>query len=60
MDVSPDTGVESFGDSVTNYRQKVSGGTDYLVYDKNDEFGGAHYIERFTGWFNYIRQQNQH
>lgn len=34
------------------------GGTDYLVYDKNDEFGGAGYIERFNGWFNYIRENN--
>jgi hypothetical protein len=34
------------------------GGTDYLVYDKNDEFGGAGYIDRFNGWFNYIKQQD--
>jgi len=30
------------------------GGTDYLIYDMNDEFGGAYYIERFQGWFKYI------
>lgn len=35
------------------------GGTDYLVYDMNDEFGGAGYIERFNGWFNYIEQSNR-
>jgi len=33
-----------------------AGGTEYLVYDKNDEFGGSLYIDRFNGWFNYIRQ----
>jgi hypothetical protein len=32
------------------------GGTEYLVYDKNDEFGGSRYIERFAGWFNYIKK----
>lgn len=31
------------------------GGTDYLVYDKNDEFGGAGYTDRF----NYIKKQRQ-
>jgi hypothetical protein len=35
------------------------GGTDYLIYDMNDEFGGAYYIERFQGWFKYIQQKNQ-
>jgi hypothetical protein len=33
-----------------------AGGTEYLVYDKNDEFGGSHYIDRFNGWFNYIKR----
>ena len=35
------------------------GGTDYLIYDMNDKFGGAYYIERFQGWFKYIQQKNQ-
>lgn len=35
------------------------GGTDYFIYDMNDEFGGAYYIERFQSWFKYIQQKNQ-
>ncbi len=35
-----------------------AGGTEYLVYDKNDEFGGSRYIERFSGWFNYIKRNH--
>ena len=35
-----------------------AGGTEYLIYDKNDEFGGAKFIERFSGWFNYIKRNN--
>lgn len=31
-----------------------AGGTDYFVYDKNDDFGGQEVIRRFNGWFNYI------
>jgi len=31
-----------------------AGGTDYFVYDKNDDFGGQEIIRRFNGWFNYI------
>ncbi|PAY01610.1 hypothetical protein CKO50_09775 [Pseudoalteromonas sp. HM-SA03] len=27
------------------------GGTDYIVYDKNDGFGGAYYLKRFESWF---------
>ncbi len=31
-----------------------AGGTDYFIYDKNDDFGGQEVIRRFNGWFNYI------
>jgi hypothetical protein len=31
-----------------------AGGTDYFVYNKNDEFGGQEIIRRFMGWYNYI------
>lgn len=31
-----------------------AGGTDYFVYDKNDDFGGQEVIRRFTGWYDYI------
>jgi len=31
-----------------------AGGTNYFVYDKNDDFGGQEVINRFLGWFNYI------
>lgn len=44
---------EEVDDSELTFR---AGGTEYLVYDKNDEFGGALYIDRFNGWFNYIRK----
>lgn len=33
-------------------------GTEYIVYDKNDDFGGSRYIERFSGWFSYIKSIN--
>lgn len=46
---------EEMEDSELAFR---AGGTEYLVYDKNDEFGGSHYIERFSGWFNYIKKMN--
>jgi hypothetical protein len=46
---------EEMEDSELAFR---AGGTEYLVYDKNDEFGGAHYIGRFNGWFNYIKKMN--
>lgn len=35
------------------------GGTDYLVYDLNDKFGGSMYIERFRGWFNFIKKNHK-
>jgi len=36
------------------------GGTDYLVYDKNDGFGGAFFVKRFEGWFSYAaREENK-
>jgi hypothetical protein len=31
-----------------------AGGTDYFVYDKNDDYGGQEIIRRFTGWYNFI------
>lgn len=31
-----------------------AGGTNYFVYDKNDDFGGQEVINRFLGWFKYI------
>ncbi len=31
-----------------------AGGTNYFVYDKNDDFGGQEVINRFLGWFDYI------
>lgn len=31
-----------------------AGGTDYFVYDKNDDFGGQEIIRRFSGWYDYI------
>ena len=31
-----------------------AGGSDYFVYDKNDDFGGQELIKRFTGWFEFI------
>jgi len=34
-------------------------GTEFLIYDKNDDYGGSRYIERFSGWFNYIKMKNQ-
>lgn len=30
------------------------GGTDYFVYDKNDDFGGQEMIRRFMGWYDFI------
>lgn len=36
------------------------GGTDYLVYDKNDGFGGGFFVKRFAGWFSYAaREENK-
>ncbi|PHQ58839.1 MAG: hypothetical protein COC08_09620 [Maribacter sp.] len=35
-----------------------AGGTDYFIYDKNDDFGGQEVIRRFNGWFNYISDPN--
>ncbi len=35
-----------------------AGGTDYFVYDKNDEFGGQEVIRRFSGWFDFISESN--
>ncbi len=32
-----------------------AGGSDYFVYNKNDDFGGQEFIRRFTGWFDFIR-----
>jgi len=31
-----------------------AGGTDYFVYDRNDDFGGQEFIRRYQGWFQYI------
>lgn len=31
-----------------------AGGSDYFVYDKNDDFGGQEVIRRFLGWFCFI------
>jgi hypothetical protein len=31
-----------------------AGGTDYFVYDKNDDYGGQEIIRRFMGWYNFI------
>ncbi|MCE2028518.1 hypothetical protein [Sessilibacter corallicola] len=32
----------------------------HIIYDKNDGFGGAYYIQRFNGWFEYIQsKENQ-
>ena len=48
---------ESQDDKPANLR---GGGTDYLVYDKNDGFGGAFFVKRFTGWFSYAaREENK-
>lgn len=44
---------EELDDAELTFR---AGGTEYLVYDKNDEFGGSHYIDRFNGWFNHIKR----
>ena len=33
-------------------------GTNYLVYDLNDEFGGSQYIQRFKGWFKFIKNKS--
>lgn len=35
------------------------GGTDYIVYDKNDNFGGDYYIKRFEKWFEYIKFKSE-
>ena len=35
------------------------GGTDYIVYDKNDNFGGDYYIKRFEKWFEYIKSKSE-
>ena len=45
---------ESQDDKPANLR---GGGTDYLVYDKNDGFGGAFFVKRFTGWFSYAAKE---
>lgn len=31
-----------------------AGGSNYFVYDKNDEFGGQEVIRRFLGWYEFI------
>ena len=36
-----------------------AGGTDYFVYDKNDDFGGQEIIRRFSGWYDYIIESHQ-
>ncbi|WP_420589061.1 hypothetical protein [Bacterioplanoides sp.] len=33
------------------------GRRNYIVYDKNDGFGGEFYIARFKGWLNFIKQK---
>lgn len=35
-----------------------AGGTDYFVYDKNDDFGGQEIIRRFSGWYDFIIESN--
>ncbi len=32
-------------------------GTNYLIYDLNDDFGGSQYVKRFKGWFEFIKQK---
>lgn len=45
---------ETQDDKPANLR---GGGTDYLVYDKNDGFGGAFFVKRFAGWFSYAAKE---
>ena len=45
---------ETQDDKPANLR---GGGTDYLVYDKNDGFGGAFFVKRFSGWFSYAAKE---
>jgi len=35
-----------------------AGGSDYFVYNKNDDFGGQELIKRFNGWFEFITEQS--
>ena len=44
----------SFWETLHGKMTLRAGGTDYFVYDKNDDFGGQEVIRRFNGWFNYI------
>ncbi len=44
----------SFWETLHGKMTLRAGGTDYFVYDKNDDFGGQEVIRRFSGWFNYI------
>lgn len=30
----------------------------HIIYDKNDGFGGAYYIQRFKGWFDYVKSKS--
>ncbi|TKV66976.1 hypothetical protein FDP08_02175 [Marinobacter panjinensis] len=36
-----------------------AGGTDYFVYDKNDDFGGQDIIKRFSGWYDFILESEE-
>lgn len=36
-----------------------AGGTDYFVYDKNDDFGGQEIIKRFSGWYDFILESEK-
>lgn len=33
------------------------GRRQHLIYDKNDGFGGEYYIQKFMGWFEYIKSK---
>jgi hypothetical protein len=36
-----------------------AGGSDYFVYNKGDDFGGQEVIQRFQGWFDFIREHGR-
>ncbi|MBL4644094.1 MAG: hypothetical protein JKY44_10935, partial [Flavobacteriaceae bacterium] len=51
--------TNSFWEELHGTMTLRAGGTDYFVYDKNDDFGGQEIIRRFTGWFNFIENLNK-
>lgn len=48
--------TQTYWEYVRNELALRAGGSDYFVYNKSDDFGGQELIKRFSGWFDFIKQ----